>query len=152
MISTTQANVNFRHLFKDIVFGWSAINYRKSSAYLKHLSVFDQVDIEEVRNAFYEKAKTRGLPTKAESLNRLKEEELWLPSDEAKITEQEKYLSQVKTTKKELYLKAEIDRVNEEIFEAQKKISFYIKISSTCIGRCMVSGFVQGGWNLTSRS
>ena len=135
MISTTQANVNFRHLFKDIVFGWSAINYRKSPAYLKHLSVFDQVDIEEVRNAFYEKAKTRGLPTKAEALDRLKEEQLWLPSDEAKITEQKQYLSQAQNTKKELYLKAEIDRANEEILEAQKKISFYEGKKDELIGQ-----------------
>ena len=55
MISTTQANVNFRHLFKDIVFGWSEIQYRAESAYLKHLSVFDQVDIEEVRNVLKKK-------------------------------------------------------------------------------------------------
>ena len=60
MISTEQANVNFRHIFKDLVFGWSQIRHDNTFAYLKHLSVFDQVDIEEVRGKFYTKAKRKG--------------------------------------------------------------------------------------------
>jgi hypothetical protein len=122
MISTTQANVNFRHLFKDIVFGWSEIQYRAESAYLKHLSVFDQVDIEEVRNSFFKKAKDRGLPTKSDALQRLKEEEMWTSHDDFKIKEQEDYLIHAENTKKELYLKKEIDRANEEIHEVRRKI------------------------------
>jgi hypothetical protein len=122
MRSTGQSSVNFRHLFKDLVFGWSEIYYKQTPAYLKHLSVFDQVDIEDVRNSFYRKAKQRGLPTKAEALSRLREEELWTSKEEGKIKEQQDYLTQVENTKKELYLKAEIDKVNEEIFEARKKI------------------------------
>jgi hypothetical protein len=122
MISTTQANVNFRHLFKDIVFGWSEIKYRAESAYLKHLSVFDQVDIEEVRNSFFKKAKDRGLPTKSDALQRLKEEEMWTSHDDFKIKEQEDYLIHAENTKKELYLKKEIDRANEEIHEVRRKI------------------------------
>ena len=125
MISTTQSNVNFRHLFKDIVFGWSEIQYRGESAYLKHLSVFDQVDIEEVRNSFFKKAKDRGLPTKSDALQRLKEEQMWTAHDDSKIKEQKDYLIQAENTKKELYLKKEIDRANEEIQEAEKKILFF---------------------------
>ena len=122
MISTTQASVNFRHLFKDLVFGWSEIQYRGKSAYLKHLSVFDQVDIEEVRNSFFKKAKERGLPTKSDAMERLREEQMWTPHDDSKIKEQKEYLTQAENTKKELYLKKEIDRANEEIQEAQGKI------------------------------
>ena len=122
MISTTQANVNFRHLFKDLVFGWSEIYYRGKLAYLKHLSVFDQVDIEEVRNSFFKKAKERGLPTKSDAMERLKEEQMWTARDDFKIKEQKDFLTQAENTKKELYLKKETDRANEEIQEAQRKI------------------------------
>ena len=122
MISTTQANVNFRHLFKDLVFGWSEILYRGELAYLKHLSVFDQVDIEEVRNSFFKRAKERGLPTKSDAMERLKEEQMWTAHDDFKIKEQKDYLTQAENTKKELYLKKEIDRANEEIQQAQGKI------------------------------
>ena len=102
MKSTTQPNdVNLRQIFKDLVFGWSSISHNNECAYLKHLSVFDQVDIEEVRNGFYENAKKRGLPTEEEALKRLEEEEMWTPYDQGKIKEQEGFLKQAATSKKE---------------------------------------------------
>jgi len=122
MTSTTQNDVNYRQLFKDLVFGWSTIRLGGLSAHLKHLSVFDQVDIEEVRTSFYANAKERGLPTEEEALSRLKEEELWASSDESKIIEQEKFVESAYGTKKQLYLKADIDKANKDIAEAQKKI------------------------------
>ena len=100
MISTTRVNVNFRHIFKDVVQGFSKIYYNDSFAYLKHLSVFDQVDIEDVKNSFYEEAKRRGLPTKGESLSRLKDELMWTDADESKLKQQYEYLDQVEKTKK----------------------------------------------------
>ncbi|MAR66804.1 MAG: hypothetical protein CL833_06080 [Crocinitomicaceae bacterium] len=123
MISTTQANVNFRHLFKDLVYGWSEIIYKGKPAYLKHLSVFDQVDIEEVKARFFNQAKRRGLPTNGDALERLKEEGIWTATDEAKIQEQVNYLELAETSKKQLYLKKEIDQANEEIMEARSKVA-----------------------------
>jgi len=123
MISTTQANVNFRHLFKDLVYGWSEIIYKGKPAYLKHLSVFDQVDIEEVKARFFNQAKRRGLPTNGDALERLKEEGIWTAADEAKIQEQVNYLELAETSKKQLYLKKEIDQANEEIMEARSKVA-----------------------------
>ena len=122
MISTTQVNVNFRHIFRDIVAGSSKITHNNQAAYLKHLSVFDQVDIEDIKIFYYEKAKKRGLPTQSESLKRLEEEGLWTSVDQGKIKEQEDYLKHAETSKKQLYLKAEIDRANEEIEQSKKKI------------------------------
>ena len=122
MTSTSQSNVNFRHIFRDIVSGWSKIIHNKQDAYLKHLSVFDQVDIEDVKNFYYEKAKSRGLPTESESLSRLEEEGLWTSADEGKIKQEQDYLKNSETSKKQLYLKAEIDRANEEIEASKKKL------------------------------
>ena len=122
MISTTRVNVNFRHIFKDIVQGYSKIPYQNSFAYLKHLSVFDQVDIEEVKNQYYEQAKSRGLPTKAEALSRLREELMWGDKEESELKQHYTYLEQVEKTKKNLYLKNEIDRVNKDIEESKGKI------------------------------
>tara|TARA_R100000008_G_scaffold11224_1_gene5610 strand:- start:2495 stop:3493 length:999 start_codon:yes stop_codon:yes gene_type:complete len=124
MTSTTQAknDVNLRHIFKDLVFGWSHIFDYDKPAYLKHLSVFDQVDIEEIRQGFYENAKKRGLPTQEDALKRLEEEGLWTSHDEGKIKQQEQYLEQVQNTKKELYLKKQIDQVNADIKEGERKL------------------------------
>lgn len=122
MISTTQVNVNLRHIFKDIVYGWSLTKHQGTYAYLKHLSVFDQVNIEEVRQKYYDAARARNLPTQAEALKRLSEEGVWTSEDEAKIKEQENFLEAAEKTKKQYYLKAEIEKANEDIENAQKKI------------------------------
>ena len=135
MISTEQANVNFRHIFKDVVLGWSQIRHKNTFAYLKHLSVFDQVDIEEVRGKFYAAAKERGLPTQSDILARLKEEGMWGAADEAKIKEQEEYLKNAENSKKQLYLKKEIDRANEEIEAAKKKIAELLSSKDELLGQ-----------------
>jgi hypothetical protein len=122
MISTTQVNVNFRHIFKDLVYGWSLISHKGNYAYLKHLSVFDQVDIEDVRQQYYDKAKSRGLPTEAESLERLRQEGMWTEEDEGKIAEQLNFIHGAQKTKKQYYLKAEIEKANKDIKVAQVRM------------------------------
>ena len=122
MISTTQVNVNFRHIFKDIVFGWSQIIHNDKPAFLKHLSVFDQVDIDDIRKIYYDKAEKRGLPTQKEALERLREEEMWGDKEDSEIAQKREYLKQIETSKKQLYLKKEIDRVNEEIQKTQQEL------------------------------
>ena len=116
-------DINYRTLFKDLVFGWSKVFHDNQTAYLKHLSIFDQVDIEEVREDFFNKAKDRGLPTNEEVLLRLDEEGLWASHDQGKIKEQEDYIKNAEISKKQLYLKADIDRTNNDIKEANKKKS-----------------------------
>ena len=135
MISTAQPDVNFRPIFKDVVFGWSEIKHKNTLAYLKHLSVFDQVDIEEVRDKFYSKAKKRGLPTKSDALSRLKEEEMWVPADDAKIKEQEEYIKGAEASKKQFYLKKEIDRANEEIEAAKIKLATLLSNKDELLGQ-----------------
>ena len=135
MISTTQANVNFRHLFKDLVQGWSEIRHSQKSAFLKHLSVFDQVDIEELRGKYIQGAKERGLPTQADALERLKEEEMWTSHDDGKIKQQEEFLKHAETSKKQFYLKKEIDNANEEIIAAQLKLAELLMQKESLLGQ-----------------
>lgn len=135
MISTTQANVNLRHLFKDVVAGWSQILYKGSNAYLKHLSIFDQVEIEDVKTIYFEKAKAKGLPTTEEALERLNEEGVWTGKDKARLQQQYEYLKSVENTKKQQYLKADIDKSNQEIEACRKKINILEAQKSELLGQ-----------------
>jgi hypothetical protein len=105
-----------------LVYGWSLISHKGNYAYLKHLSVFDQVDIEDVRQQYYDKAKSRGLPTEAESLERLRQEGMWTEEDEGKIAEQLNFIHGAQKTKKQYYLKAEIEKANKDIKVAQVRM------------------------------
>ena len=135
MTSTPPADVNFRGLFRDVAYGCSQFPHIGTTAYLKHLSVFDQVNIEEVRSDFYRKAKGRGLPTSEESLKRLDDEGLWTSVDEGKIKEQEVYLKAAADTKKQLYLKHDIDRQNTDIAAAHETLNELLATKDSLLGQ-----------------
>ena len=114
--------VNFRYLFKDIVQGFSEVNFEGVPLYVKHLSSLDQVDLEELEELFFNKATKRGLPTEEETLTRLKEEDMWTAADTTKLTEQEKYVESLQNARKQLFIKHEIEDNIEQTKKAQFKV------------------------------
>ena len=48
-------DVNYREVFRDIAFGYSSFLFENQLVYIKHLSVFDQVNIEELKEKSDEK-------------------------------------------------------------------------------------------------
>jgi len=120
-VTSTKNKINHRYLFKDIVCGFSEVEIEGSLFFIKHLSALDQVELEVLEEKFYDAAKEKGLPTEEESMKRLQEEEMWLPEDETKITEQKRYIESLRNTKKQLYLKSEIEKTSEQLKEAESK-------------------------------
>ena len=101
-MSSTRDKVNFRYLFKDVVRGFSVVEFEEKELYIKHLSALDQVDLEEREEQFFTKAEKRGLPTEEETVARLKEEGMWTAEDQAKLKEQELYIESLENTRKQL--------------------------------------------------
>ena len=122
MSSTQKTAVNYRYIFKDIVSGFSEVDYDKQIFFVKHLSALDQVDLEVLEEKFYDKAKKRGLPTEEDMLERLDEEEMWLGKDEAEITKQQKYIAQLENTRKQFYLKSDMEANLVQMKEARLKL------------------------------
>jgi hypothetical protein len=127
--------VNFRYLFKDIVYGFSEVELDGRTFYIKHLSSLDQVDLEELEEDFFNEAHRRGLPTEEETLERLRDEEMWTTGDDAEITKQESYLKNLETTQKELYLKTLIEDNLAEQKKAKKKLSELLSAKNNLIGQ-----------------
>ena len=122
MSSTQKTAVNYRYIFKDIVSGFSEVDYDGQIFFVKHLSALDQVDLEVLEEKFYDKAKKRGLPTEEDILERLEEEEMWLGKDEAEITKQQKYIAQLENTRKQFYLKSDMEANLVQMKEARLKL------------------------------
>jgi hypothetical protein len=120
--STQKTAVNYRYIFKDIVSGFSEVDYDGQIFFVKHLSALDQVDLEVLEEKFYDKAKKRGLPTEEDMLERLDEEEMWLGKDEAEITKQQKYIAQLENTRKQFYLKSDMEANLVQMKEARLKL------------------------------
>ena len=118
----TKPKVNYRYLFKDIVSGYSEVEYNERIFFVKHLSALDQVDLEVLDEKFFNKAKDRGLPTEKDILDRLKEEEMWLDKDQAEIDKQKQYIEALENTRKQFYLKSDIETNLKQLGEARLKL------------------------------
>lgn len=113
----------FKKAFRDIKNGFSEIKVLENLFYLKHLSLEDQVDIDQIYDHYFEQAKNRGVPTNDETLKRLIEEKQWTKSQESLIKQEENLIENFHKQKKCLFLKSEIMRVNADIESAQKRLN-----------------------------
>jgi hypothetical protein len=112
----------YKKAFRDIKNGFSEIKVLENLFYLKHLSLEDQVDIDQIYDYYFEEAKSRGVPTNDETLKRLIEEKQWTNRQESLIKQEENLIENFQKQKKTLYLKSEILRINEDIESAQKRL------------------------------
>jgi hypothetical protein len=112
----------YKKAFRDIKNGFSEIKVLENLFYLKHLSLEDQVDIDQIYDYYFEEAKNRGVPTNDETLKRLIEEKQWSSRQESLIKQEEDFIENLTKQKKVLYLKSEILRINADIESAQKRL------------------------------
>ena len=110
----------YKKAFRDIKNGFSEIKVLENLFYLKHLSLEDQVDIDQIYDYYFEEAKSRGVPTNDETLKRLIEEKQWTNRQESLIKQEEDLIENFQKQKKNLFLKSEILRINADIESAQK--------------------------------
>ncbi len=97
-------------------------------AYAKHFCFFDQINLDRIREDAFNKAKTKGLPTKEENLSNLNEQGLWTDKDESNWVSKKSYLETLKKTKAKLVVPSQaegvqkqIDEVTQEVFEQEAK-------------------------------
>jgi len=112
----------YKKAFRDIKNGFSEIKVLENFFYLKHLSLEDQVDIDQIYDHYFDEAKSRGVPTNDETLKRLIEEKQWSTKQESLIKQEEDFIDNLNKQKKVLYLKSEIQRVNTDIESGQKRL------------------------------
>lgn len=127
----------YRHLFKEIVDGFSAYYIGEKKRYIKHQSQSDVVDFEKTYDLHFNRAKDRGLPTEKEIFLNLKEEGIWLPSDDSEIETQKFYVKNLIKNKRNIVLKSATERINQQIKDAEKKLNDLITkkenlVSNSC--------------------
>lgn len=114
---------SYRRIFRDIVKGWSSVFIDEKEYYIKHLSAIDQVDIDDIREKYYQEAVKRGIPTKDEIVETLKKDSTWTESDDEEIKRQQNFIEQLQKNKTQLVLKSQIDLQNKTIQETREKIT-----------------------------
>ena len=115
-------NSKYRKIFRDIVQGYSLLKADDRTFFVKHLTVHDQVDLDDIYAGYYESAKKRGLPTEKEASAFILEEGLWSQKNENTLSQHRLYIENLITTKKSLVLKSQLDSQNEIILEEEAKL------------------------------
>lgn len=115
--------LQYQKLFKDICVGCSKVESSFGLAYIKHITIFEQSEIEEAREEYFKLAQGQGLPTVEEALVSLYDEDLWTKAEENLIKQEELFVKKLVDQKKNTYLKSQIDSFNAQIEQSLKKIN-----------------------------
>ena len=113
---------HYRKVFRDIVQGASEVKLDGVNVYIKHLNSVDQVDIDEIRNSYLQKALARGIPSQEDLIESLNKDGTWTSEDEQKIKRQESFIKQLNRGKTQLVLKSQLDNQNKLIREAEEEL------------------------------
>lgn len=110
---------NLRQAFAEICRGYSSAIWRDNRVFIKHLSHFDQVEIDIYRQKYYDLARQKGIKTEAEKLEWLKTTGLWTDEDDKKLYQQKFYLDNLKKTQAKLPFKSQIEAHKKVVKEAE---------------------------------
>jgi hypothetical protein len=137
MTSEVPSDKELRKIFFDIVEGFSDMETALGECTIKHFNNHDQHALEQHHEDIYNKAKKNGLPTEKESLELLREEDLWSEEEEGKLTELKNYRDNLSSTKKNLIIPSQIESINEDIKKADKDYSdLFVKRQSLLTETC----------------
>lgn len=109
---------SLRKAFADICRGYSIVEWH-GTVYLKHLSHFEQVDLDECYEKYFQMALKKKLPKKAERLEWLEKKKLWGRKNEGELAGQKSYVENLEKTLKLMFLKSQIDE-HKKTLNAQK--------------------------------
>jgi hypothetical protein len=112
----------YRRAFRDIVRGFSTVDYNGSLVYIKHLSPHDQVELEELTEFYRDQAESRGLPSNAEMLTLLKEQGDWTDADDREISKLQSFIEILRTAKSKLVLKSAMDNQDKIISREEGRL------------------------------
>jgi hypothetical protein len=123
-----------KRILRDVSQGYSLTYYQDKRIYVKHVGLIEQIDIDDYREEHYEKAKSRGIPTDAESLELLIENGEWTHDQEKDIKRKSDYIETLIQNKSGLYLKSQLDRQEELVEGARKELEELLGARQSLIG------------------
>jgi hypothetical protein len=100
--------MNLRRVFADICRGYSVAQWDDKPVYIKHLTHFDQVDIDEIHDEALATAIKRGIRTEEAQLKWLAGRAMWVLKDEIALKQQRDYVKTLIQTQKKQFASAQI--------------------------------------------
>lgn len=116
-------SANYRKIFKEIAQGFSSYFIGETQRYIRHQSLHDLVDFDDIYNMHLERAQKKGLPSEKQIFEELKEEGIWSEKDDAEIERQSFYVDSLIKNKKNVFLKSAVEQINNQIKEAEQELN-----------------------------
>jgi hypothetical protein len=127
-------------IFSEILRGFTLIESPPSIGVdkikVKHFNNFDSAELDIKNRYFYEKAVEQGLPTRKERIDYLIKEEIWDEKKNKEIINLKSLVAGLKKSKSKLYLSSHLESVNQQLEEAQLKLSKIELKKEELIGFC----------------
>ncbi len=112
-----------RRIYSEVCRGYSEATYLGRATYVKHLTIFDQTEIDAIREMAFDRAANRGIKTEAEKLKWLADKGLWVAKDEAELAGQRAYIDNLEKTRGKLAIKSQVDQMDKQLTEARAKLT-----------------------------
>jgi 3-methyladenine DNA glycosylase AlkC len=112
-----------RRTYKDVLNGYSIVNFGEDTLFVKHLSDFDHGTIQEYKKTCYSVAQKKGVLTRKEKVDSLIEQELWSEDKEERVSRLREEACTLTTTKGKLVLKKQIKVIQERLSKLEKETS-----------------------------
>lgn len=116
-------SASLRAIYAEICRGYSEANWNNSVIFIKHLSVFEQTDIDNCYERELKRAIERGIPTESDKLKFLEKRKIWTKKDEAELFREKDYLENLRKTRAKAALKLQANQIDSQIKESQQKIN-----------------------------
>jgi len=123
-----------RRIYTEVCRGYTQSVFNGQSVYIKHLSVFDQTDIDDYYKIVLDEIITRKIPTEEQRKAFLESKKLWTKKDDFDIQQEKNYLDNLRRTRAKAALKLQANQLDKQIEEANIKINKLIFKRDNLIG------------------
>ena len=124
---------NLRKAFADICRGYSVASWN-GPVFVKHLSHFEQVDLDSCYDSYFDAAQKKKLPKKEEKMAWLDKKGLWTRKNEGELGTQKAYIENLEKTLKLLFLKSQIDAHKETLEKERAKYAQMVLEKDALLG------------------
>lgn len=112
-----------KKVYRQIATGSSPLTFDGKGLFVKHMSLDEEVVLEEYYNLLLQNFAKDGLLSEAERMEELKKEGEWSDEEDKKIRKTEEFLAGLKKTRLKMIVPWQINQVAKEITETEEKIS-----------------------------
>ena len=114
--------IELKIIFGDIINGYSYIETKDLSFYIKHLNTYETCNLDKKYKEYFNEALKSDLPLENNKLKELYEEKSWTNNDDTEIKDSKNYLDGLNKTLTKLALSEQIKEIKKQIQETELKI------------------------------